>query len=69
MSFHPATACICIGLHLRESSIILALRLEALHPRIVSHAYLAIMVSLTSVTAFVSFHQFEKRFLSWKQYF
>ncbi len=51
------------------STMISALGLEAMNPILISLLYLVTMVALTCVVAYVSFHQFENRFLSMKRYF
>ena len=51
------------------STMIRALGLEAMNPFGISVVYLVTMVALTCVVAYVSFHQFENRFLSLKRYF
>ena len=51
------------------STMIWALGLEAMNPLMISLVYLVTMVALTCVVAYVSFHQFENRFLRLKRHF
>ncbi len=51
------------------STMIWALGLQAMNPILVSLVYLVTMVALTCIIAYVSFHQFENRFLRLKRYF